>query len=992
MRLIGRHFWLGARKPQFRLVRTSQFGRSESYFHAGLVEHQCMIKLNNFFNHFLYNSFIIFGILLGLSWVPSQAEPLAEVTLLDESAQSLTLELTIPEPVFSDKRLSGHTYQAIQIAGVGYTHEPGQPQLPFRGTLIAIPEGSQLQLEILDSETEIRTGILLPPAPVLNSHNEQSTITYSYNKQAAIYQSDRVQPASPVKIGLIGYIREQRVAQIQFFPVLHNPVQQTIKLYKRLRVRVRFSTDTRSAKVIAPVVEDSPSFDRMLHRLLINDATSHRVLRRNRIVRETVCPSPSVALKIQIEKTGVYAISYADLLALGLDASMLDAHQIEMSHQGQPVSIFIAGEEDGVFGPGDVLYFYAMAVNGLYTRNNVYWLALNPNGGARLNFQEGTPVSSHPQLSEFTQTVHVEKNKTYWSRMPDSINQDRLFWGILNAGSSLDMPVSLPHLAKTSGNATVRVMLQGKTDNRAIDPDHHTKIMINGVEIHDVYWDGQTVFLQEATSSQAMLREGANTVSLVSVGETGATADIVYVNWLEVDYLARMSAVEDHLIFEATGSEPHNLTVSGFTQPDLLVLDVTDPLQSVPLLGATVSADGAGGFQIQYADQLDGRRMYYAFSFAKVLKPAAISIDWPTLKLKSPCNQADYLLIYHDSFDINALQGVIADRGVQVIAVPVSDIYDEFNHGLPEPQAIKDFLTYAYENYMGPRPAYVLLVGDANRDTLNELGHGINYIPTYHFHTNVMGETPTDNWFVSVSGDDPLPDFFLGRIPIRTQAELDAVVNKLIRYPQVSLDGWQRTVLFVTDDQPEYDAVSERLIEEHLADYTPKRIYLREYAGDNETATSDIIQAINAGAVVTNYTGHGSLNLWAGENIFNFEDVALLNNPDKLTFVVALNCQNGLFSYNQPFRGTTDSLAEAFLKADGKGAIGMWAPSGLGSTSAHEILAHELFQRLFHDNETELGTLTTIAKIVAVSNFGISIDNLKMFTLFGDPGLRLRLE
>ncbi|KHD06177.1 hypothetical protein PN36_20640 [Candidatus Thiomargarita nelsonii] len=882
----------------------------------------------NYLKHYL---FWFIGTLLCLS----HAESLADITLLESSAQSLTLELTIPEPAHSEKNI--------------------------RGTLIAIPDDSQLQLEILDSDTEILSGIL----PPLNS--------------------DNAQPTSPVKIGMIGYLREQRVAQIQFFPVQHNPVQQTIKLYKRLRVKVSFSNDTRTAN--APVVEDSPQFDKMLQRLLINDATSNRVLRRTRTVRDTTCPSPLPALKISIDKTGVYAISYADFLALGLDLSVLDARQIHMSHQGEPVSIFIAGEEDGVFGAGDVLYFYAQAVDGLYTRNNVYWLSLNPNGGARLNFKEGTPAPNLPQYPSFTQTLHVENNNLYWSRMPDSTNRDHLFWEMTGAGNSLDMPITLHHLAQTSGNATIRVMLQGKTDNRAIAADHHTKILLNGVEIHDAYWDGQEVFLQEVSLPQAQLFEGANTVTLVSVGDTGATANIIYVNWLEIDYTATTTAVQDHLIFDATGSGQYNLTVNGFTQPDLLVLDVTDPLQIVPLLGATVSDS-----QIQYADQLNGGKTYYAFSFAKRLKPAAISIDLPSIRLKSPCNRADYFIIYHDSFDINALQGVVAARGVQVMAVPVSDIYDEFNHGLPDPQAIKDFLTYAYENYTAPRPAYVLLVGDANRDTLNDLGHGINYIPTYTFHTSEMGETPTDNWFVSIIGDDPLPDMFLGRIPIRTQAELDAVVNKLIRYPQVPLDGWQRQVLFVADDDARsFKAVSERLIEQHLADYIPKRVYLGEYA-DVEAVTQDIIQSINAGAVVTNYTGHGSLNLWTKKDIFNFGDVALLNNPDKLTFVVALNCQNGLFSYSQPFRGTTDSLAEAFLKAESKGAIAMFAPGGLGYTSEHQVLSNELFQRLFQDNVTELGSLTTLAKIAAVSNYGISRDSLEMFTLFGDPGLRLRLE
>jgi len=936
-------------------------------------------------NHLKHHLFWFIGTLFGiLLIVPSHAESLAEVTLLNESAQSLTLELTIPEPVISEKHLSGSVYQAIQIAGTGYTHDPGKPQLPIRGTLIAIPDGSQLQLEILGSDTEILSGILLPPAPELKSDND--TTIYIYNKQAEIYQSDSDQPASPVKIGMIGYLGEQRVAQIQFFPVLHNPVQQTIKLYKRLRVRVSFSNDTRSA----PVMEESSPFDRMLDSLLINPATRQR---RSRTTRDTTCPPPLPALKISIDKTGVYAISYADFLALGLDLSVLDAQQIHMSHQGEPVSIFIAGVEDGVFGPGDALFFYAQAADGLYTRNNVYWLSLNPDGGARLNFKEGTPAPSLPQLTEFTQTVHVENNNLYSSRMPDSTNRDHLFWKQVGAGDSLDMPVTLHHVAQTSGNATVRVMLQGQTDNPAINPDHHTKILLNGVEIHDALWNGQAVFLQEITFDQAKLLDGVNTISLVSDEVTGVTANIVYVNWLEVDYVATMSAVQDHLIFDVTGSGLYNLIVSDFTQPDLLVLDVTDPLQIVPMLGATVSADGTGGFQVQYTDQLDGSKMYYAFSFAKILKPAIIDVDLPTKRLKSPCNRADYFVIYHDSFDINALEGVVAARGVEVMAVPVSDIYDEFSHGLPSPQAIKDFLIYAYENYTAPRPSYVLLVGDANRDTLNDLGHGINYIPTYTFHTREMGETPTDNWFVSVSGEDSLPDMFLGRVPVRTQAELDAVVNKLFRYPLVPLDGWQREVLLVTDNVRDFEATSDRLIEQYLADYVPKRVYLGEYAeGDVDAVTQDIVDAIDAGAVLTNYIGHGSLNLWAGEIIFNFEDVGLLDNADKLTFVVALDCQNGWFSYSQPFRGTSDSFAEVFLKADGKGAIGMFAPSGLGYSTEHEVLAGELFGRLFRENVTELGFLTTAAKIAAVSNYGISKDNLEMFTLFGDPGLRLRLE
>jgi hypothetical protein len=84
--------------------------------------------------------------------------------------------------------------------------------------------------------------------------------------------------------------------------------------------------------------------------------------------------------------------------------------------------------------------------------------------------------------------------------------------------------------------------------------------------------------------------------------------------------------------------------------------------------------------------------------------------------------------------------------------------------------------------------------------------------------------------------------------------------------------------------------------------------------------------------------------------------------------------------------GNNDSLAEAFLKADNKGAIAVFAPTGLGYTFEHQRLADELFKRLFQNQETELGPLTTAAKISA----RITGDSVETFTLFGDPSLRLR--
>ena len=53
---------------------------------------------------------------------------------------------------------------------------------------------------------------------------------------------------------------------------------------------------------------------------------------------------------------------------------------------------------------------------------------------------------------------------------------------------------------------------------------------------------------------------------------------------------------------------------------------------------------------------------------------------------------------------LDDLAALRQSQGLRVKVVDVQDIYDEFSYGMVTPQAIKDFLTYAYENWAAPAP------------------------------------------------------------------------------------------------------------------------------------------------------------------------------------------------------------------------------------------------------------------------------------------------
>ena len=87
-----------------------------------------------------------------------------------------------------------------------------------------------------------------------------------------------------------------------------------------------------------------------------------------------------------------------------------------------------------------------------------------------------------------------------------------------------------------------------------------------------------------------------------------------------------------------------------------------------------------------------------------------ISLDAPS-DLRDIHNGADYIIITHNNFihDVQPLVDFRSQQGLRTKVVDVENIYDAFNHGILNPNAIREFLKYAYYNWQPPAPTYVLL-------------------------------------------------------------------------------------------------------------------------------------------------------------------------------------------------------------------------------------------------------------------------------------------
>jgi hypothetical protein len=323
-------------------------------------------------------------------------------------------------------------------------------------------------------------------------------------------------------------------------------------------------------------------------------------------------------------------------------------------------------------------------------------------------------------------------------------------------------------------------------------------------------------------------------------------------------------------------------------------------------------------------------------------------------------------------------------QGLRSRAVAIEDVYSEFGFGEERPDAIREFLTYAYHHWRGPSLRYVLLLGDATYDFKDYLGTGVtNQVPPSMVRTSYLW-TASDASYASVHGPDDLPDLAVGRLPAATAEEARAMVSKILAYES---EGYlsRGAVVLVADDADaagDFERDAEDLASGPLSARSPRKIYLGRL-GTQETR-AEIAGAFDDGASLVSYLGHGGIHLWASENVFDTSRIEALSPAAEKPLVLTLNCLNGYFHF--PY---FDSLAEALVKAEDKGAIAAFSPSGLSLNGSAHLYHQALLRELLSGRHARLGDAVVAAQ-TAYADSGAFPELLRIYHVLGDPALSLR--
>ena len=655
------------------------------------------------------------------------------------------------------------------------------------------------------------------------------------------------------------------------------------------------------------------------------------------------------AVKIVVRGQGWLRVGQPALVAAGLPASV-DPAKLQLFASGVEQALLVTGNGDATFGADEAIEFYGTGRDTLWTDARTYWLVAGDAAStARVTVQ--TPAAGGVAPTSFTHDETLLERKAYVSAI---LNGDATnFFSDTVGATPVTKMLTAQHLDTASaGAAVLKVALQGGTLT-----GHQVDVTFNGVLLGTASLGPRESMTFSFPAPNVV--EGANTVQLASHG----AADTSLIESLTLSYPHAYTADSDALAFPAPAGT--RVSVDGFSTAGVRFIDVTDPTRPIEL--AATATGGAGAFTARVDTPAGtGARSLIAFLTANVGQPAAVTADAPS-SWSTPSHAGELLIISHASF-VDALAPLVARRqqdGWSVQLVDAQDVYDERGGGDKTVLAIRDFIQAARASWIVP-PRFVLLVGDATFDPRNFLGMGdFDFLPTKLIDTTTM-ETASDDWFADADLDG-VPEVAVGRMPVRTAAQAQALVAKTLAWQGAA--DLPRGGLFVTDvNDADIDfETPSAAAEAKVSDLMPVDRFRRS---DPANTSAALLAKLNAGPFLVNYLGHGSVEVW--DNLLTSAQATALTN-DHASIYVVMNCLNGFFHDLY-----TTSLAESLLLAQG-GAVAVWASSTLADFTPQPAYNQEF---LMHLGRTSLGETAIDAKQATAD-----LEARRTWILFGDPTL-----
>lgn len=659
-------------------------------------------------------------------------------------------------------------------------------------------------------------------------------------------------------------------------------------------------------------------------------------------------PSPEEGWTLLVRADGPRWLAPSWWREQGVDPETLETAGIEIVQGDVTVPYTVLGSPDG---PGVLFYGETITpdLSLAMTAGQVgaYHLRLGATGRPA---GVAAPPDGMPARCQTTTeaTVLLREDAVFRSTAPLT---SPWLWVGLRPVDGITVTVMLTDVVPSTP-LTVKTTAWGQS-SMPQDPDHHLRLIWNGVNIGDHFWDGSAVEVWTTKTLAAF--EGANTLALMAPGGTDAPIELTWLDEVSVIWRQHMRVSETRWQRWRAESVQNEVAEGACFQQ-------TEADRDLDLVAVHLGADGAVGFsRAAIKDDVPGT-IYVKQGPGDT---GWIGVPWsapppdlvrPHVSLSEEALlEAEYLIVA-DRHLYQALDPLVDARrqaGMVVAVVPPEAIYDTYRAGLPSPLAFQALVSDLAGR--GNLDA-LLLVGDAAAHPGAAWDTTTVNVPTVWVRTAHVGATASDYAIATGGGEAPLAA--VGRFPVTSLDELETIVEKTL--------AWEPTdrLLLISDDEPVFEHLTAQ-----LGDITAPDLVI-DTARDG--ARDAVLRWLGDGPGTLVYTGHGSMGLLGDEKLLLLEDGANWRQP---TVVVAWSCLCANFAHP-----TYASLAEAWLLAP-RGVVAVVGPTGETTTAEQTALALAL--------QTALSDGQGLGQALLSAWRASHSENAKHgFVLLGDPYLR----
>ncbi|MCF7804819.1 MAG: hypothetical protein K9N46_04270 [Candidatus Marinimicrobia bacterium] len=882
------------------------------------------------------------------------------------------------------------------IPGAAITMDEGKPVLPVISLPIALPRN--VLPEVQFSQGSIRSA-KSPGSPAVFSDIPKGIS----RKDVKYVRPDFSYPAEKVFVKRIG---SSAFGVVKIFPVTWNGSNDRYEWSQKLELTLTFAESHKSPA--GKTISKHPAIHSVINPEMAEFTQQTNGIQVNQQNESGSIPGNYYeSVRLTVSESGMYRIRASTLMDSLEDHTSIDPQTLRLFHRGKEQHIYVKSTTNNRFRGTDYLEFYAEIPRGTspgqywdpYNSEGVYWLVWGHEQGKRFAVQSAEPAEPNPYyVRSYSHTIHFEDER-YFERLGDlntnlnSYTLDNWFHSSpLSAGTISEFPFSLPGVDNSS-LSDVRFVAEFRGLSTEQAANHQAELYLNDRYLGRTsrFQNKQTItFTGDSGYPNQYLVNGTNRLG-ISVTEISNEFESLALNWFEVTYDRLFEAHSNFIEFTAPEdivlNRVYEYTIENFADPNIHIYR-NDGVRLVDF--HTNFDENSGSYRaVLQMNHRNPVARYYAASNTGV-KPLE-TLEYVNLQSEQDgSGTANYLIIMAEEYTESVDEWVAyrESQGWRTKTISLETIYREYNYGYRSPRAIREAISVAYRALPPGELLHVLLIGGTNTNLRTA---GRSDLPMPFFQTYKYGASATDYYYANLDTTDLLPEAAVGRIPVSSSEQLEAVFAKIQAYEtEAPYSEWRNKSLFIagydqvfkeqTEDLIRFQAGEKIFPERLLIDLTSTQS--RFYGG-----SAELLSYFNSGVYHVNFMGHGGGAVWADRSLFLREDISQLRNETLYPFVTSMTCFTGAIESGR-------GLGELMLREPEAGAIGWYGSSGLGWIWNDYLLMYDL-PKYLQESRYTLGNIVNLSRIHYIaraprSGYSYLVPTMiYQYNLIGDPATTL---